>query len=172
MALEDLSFLESELPEVFEHQVLPPTWEEDRLFIPLDDPAGPDSPKVAGPVGAAHQWSPNEFFNEPDQPVLNRLPDGLLELPLHNPDLGEAGGFPGAPQKSGWQSRCRHLTRLRFVCRSTTSIRPGGAFISFLKMHSRWRTTWPDCQAEELRVAMRLTLFASFFTRMRLFTIS
>ena len=87
------TILFEELPEVFDGQILPPEWDDDWLFVPVD--------KVDEkfPIDIENMLDRNKspFDTWQDRQTLNRIDwDKLPDIP---------GDFPGIPIPSGWSSQ-------------------------------------------------------------------
>ena len=124
MAVDDLASLRSQLPEVFADQTLPSHWEDEWLFIPIDEPeidATSQSKSIIlkdDPEG----WFAEDSLSDHGSWAVDRLTD----LPVSAPDLELSISFGGAPQQSIWES----------------TMPPPDAYAFYLPFHYFYPTWW------------------------------
>ena len=98
MAVDDLDLLHRELPKLFSEREIPATWEEDWVFVSVDDPESARPPAQTNkPTDNVEDWFvPSSSF------AGDRAADTGL-MPSHDfgeiivPDLPGSARFPGAP---------------------------------------------------------------------------
>ena len=118
MAIDDLAHLRAELPEVFADVPLPAAWEDDWLFIPVDDPEA-ENAYHTDDVAIVDPW-----LNSADSP--DALAPSIPELPESAADLSLSTTFAGAPHRGGW----------------TSPMPPPDAFAFYLPFHYFYPTWW------------------------------
>ncbi|MGH7724245.1 MAG: type II toxin-antitoxin system HicA family toxin [Candidatus Eiseniibacteriota bacterium] len=90
MAIDDLDTLRQQIPEIFADHPLPPGWEDDWLFVPIEDPEG----QLWEPVNDVMDYESvlSSVAGAPTQVTsVDFLPDSDL------PRFGDGAAFPGAP---------------------------------------------------------------------------
>ena len=98
MAIDDLASLRSELPDLFSDRDLPAAWEEDWVFVKIDDPESAHPPaETIAPTDNIETWiGPPDFAAQ-----VNRTGSGSTTAPdfgvITVPDFGSSASFPGAP---------------------------------------------------------------------------
>ena len=85
MAVDDLDSLRSELPELFSDKELPATWEEDWLFVKVDDPESslPSVESMAPPDNVEAWLNPSNFDE-----IINDTAPALDFGEITIPDFG------------------------------------------------------------------------------------
>ena len=124
MAIDDIGSLRGQLPEVFLDQALPSRWEEEWLFIPIDDPEGDPGPRASliDYKSDPEEWSSEDSFES----YGSKSPTQVVDLPVSAPDLETNITFGGAPQQGGRSS----------------PVPPPDAFAFYLPFHYFYPTWW------------------------------
>src|SRR6266566_4675697 len=91
MAIDDIDTLRGQIPELFADRSLPPSWEDDWLFVPIDDPEG-DS---RAPDGASDYEGAPPAVTLAEQPQAGTRIDFSPDSEI--PNFEQAAPFPGAP---------------------------------------------------------------------------
>lgn len=91
MSIDHLAILHQEMPQLFEPRSLPPSWDEDLIIVPLEDPEV---------FTSDFQVAPNETTElENIEPVESEVPERDDAPPPLLPAIAELlGGHAGAPQ--------------------------------------------------------------------------
>ena len=98
MAIDDLDSLHSELPKLFSEREIPATWEEDWVFVSVDDPEATQPPGAnIAPTDDVEDWfAPPSSFAQEQRDEGDGTPfrgfGGIIV-----PDLPGPAQFPGAP---------------------------------------------------------------------------
>jgi hypothetical protein len=124
MAIDDIGSLRGQLREVFLDQALPSRWEEEWLFIPIDDPEADASQNaiVGDYESEREEWFDEVSFESYGEPSPTRV----VDLPVSAPDIESNITFGGAPQQSAW----------------TSPMPPPDAFAFYLPFHYFYPTWW------------------------------
>lgn len=124
MAIDDIGSLRGQLPVVFLDQTLPSRWEEEWLFIPIEDPEGDSGPN-ANLID--YKSDPEEWFGDDGHESHGALPPTrIVDLPVLVPDIESKIVFGGAPQQAPWIS----------------PMPPPDAFAFYLPFHYFYPTWW------------------------------
>lgn len=108
--------------------ILPPAWEEEWHFVPIDDPESYRDPGDNKLPDQEWEWFPESAL---PQSVMDRerpWSNGIPTLPEDVPAIGGQGdsSFPGAPHHSGW----------------TSLMPPPDAFAFYLPFHFFYPRAW------------------------------
>src|SRR5262247_1912452 len=103
MAVDDLGSLRNELPDLFSDRDLPAGWEENWVFVKIDDPESAHPPAESDLIAATDNIE--SWLRPPDSDAQgNRAGSGSTAAPefgvIAVPDFDSSPSFPGAPNST------------------------------------------------------------------------
>ena len=94
MSVEHVDVLHSEIPELFQSRDLSPTWDDNLIIVPIDDPEAHFGDHLAPPEPDAEFLNYLDLENLAAEPITETSAVPLISAEILN---ALSGGHPGAP---------------------------------------------------------------------------